>query len=269
MPRYIVFALCLVAYAAHASCPQHPLTAPGQIHLTGDSLMIVTHASSNDDGRIASKFGVDEAVRYARNHRIPVVYLQDDRPAERYFMEDCSPDYWVYSQGGELPFDIDASHVYLAGGHLEICLSVTVNEILQKWTKKGRRNLTLSFFMDGIFSNGKEIGDSDVYYKDYLRFMQVVNYGRPAGEYFPKLTLLETMGVIVNETRQYDYLKRVLPRYDRTLGADYRVELSMSGSRPKLLQPGKKPADQPGRPPVLRFAFIDSADNLNYVGGGE
>ena len=56
--------------------------------------------------------------------------------------------------------------------------------------------------MDGIFSNGKNIADTDPYYKDYVRFMGIVNYSRPAGEYFPKLTLLETMGVIVTEARQ-------------------------------------------------------------------
>jgi hypothetical protein len=39
----------------------------------------------------------------------------------------------------------------------------------------------------------------------------------------------------------------------------------MSGARPKLLQPGRKPPDQPGRPPMLRFSFVDSADNLNYA----
>src|SRR3954470_22166553 len=178
MPRFIFVVLCLIASAAQASCPQHPLTAPAQIRFNSDSLMIVTHASSNDDGRIASKFGVDEAVRFARKHKIPIVYLQDDRPAERYFMEDCSPDYWVYSKGGELPFDINASRVYLAGGHLELCLAETVEEILQKWAKKGKRNLTISYFMDGIFSNGKEIAETDLYYKDYMRFMQIVNYGR-------------------------------------------------------------------------------------------
>lgn len=229
--------------------------------------MIVTHASSNDDGRIASKFGVDEAVRFAKKRRIPIIYLQDDRPADNYFMKEC-PDYWIFSTGGEIRFDVAPSHVYLAGGHLELCLSITANDILLNWAKKPRRNLKISYFMDGIFSNGKYIEESDPYFKDYTRFMGIVNYARPAGEYFPKLTLLESMGIILNETRQYDYLKRILPRYDRTLPADYRVELNVRGSRSQVLQPGKKDAGQPGRPPVLRFEFIDSADNLNYVKTG-
>lgn len=265
MRALLSLALILVAFAARASCPEHAFTDPSQVVLKNDAVMIVTHASSNDDGRIASKFGVDEAVRFARKNRIPVIYLQDDRPADRYFMENCSPDYWVFSKAGEIPFDLPVSNVYIAGGHLELCLAVTTNEILAKWSKQPQRNRSLSFFMDGIFSNGREIAETDPYYKEYLRFMQIVNYARPAGEYFRKLTLLETMGVIVNETRQYDYLTRILPRYDRTLPADYRVELSMSGSRPKLLQPGKKSPEERGRPPLLRFSFVDSADNLNYA----
>ena len=251
--------------ACFASCPEHAFTDPSRVRLNGDSVMIVTHASSNDDGRIASKFGVDEAIHYAKKKHIPVIYLQDDRSPFNYFMEDCSPDYWVHSDGGEVRFDVPPSHVYLVGGHLELCLAVTVNDILMNWAKKTRRDLTVSYFMDGIFSNGKEITEADPYYKDYVRFMQIVNYSRPAGEYFPKLTLLETMGVIINETRQYDYLKRVLPHYERTLPADYRVELTMSEGRPKLLQPGKKTVDQSARPPLLRFEFVDSADNLNYM----
>jgi hypothetical protein len=33
-------------------------------------LMIVTHASSNDDARIATKFGVDEAIRFSKARHI-------------------------------------------------------------------------------------------------------------------------------------------------------------------------------------------------------
>ena len=73
------------------------------------------------------------------------------------------------------------------------------------------------------------------------------------------------MGIILNESRQYDFLKRTLPHYERTLPGDYRVELNLRGSRPQVLQAGKKPADLLARAPVLRFEFIDSADNLNYI----
>ena len=89
--------------------------------------------------------------------------------------------------------------------------------------------------MDGVLSNGKYFEEKDPYYRDYIRFMSIVKCARPAGEYFPKLTLLETMGIVIGE------------------------------AKPCVLQPGKRPPGLLGRPRVLLFDFFDSADNLNYV----
>jgi hypothetical protein len=241
-----------VSLPSFAACPKHAFTDPADVKLTGNSVMIVTHASSNDDGRIATKLGVDQAVRFAKERHIPVVYLQDDRPEEAYFMEDCKPDYWV-SSTGEVRFDVPASRLYLIGGHLEECLSATVHDVLLNWSRKPKRNLTVTYFMDGIFSNGKKIQESDSYNRRYQRFLQIATYNKPAGEHFQKITLLETMGVIMNEKQQYEYLERVLPHYERTL-PDYRVELKLIDSPAKIVQRGRG-----DHPPVLRFHFIDSA----------
>lgn len=257
MELLALLGLAWLSLPALASCPGHAFTEPAQLKLTGESVMIVTHASSNDDGRIATKSGVDEAVRFAKKRRIPVVYLQDDRPAINYFMEDCSPDYWVYSEGGEIGFDVPASHLYTTGGHLEECLSSTLHDVLLGWARKPRRNLTVTYFMDAIFSNGKYIEETDPYHRDYVRFMGIVTYDKPAGEHYQKLTLLETMGIILDERRQYEYLQRILPQFARTLGPDYRVELKLLASPAKVLQPGRGP-----RPPVLRFEFLDSAASV-------
>jgi hypothetical protein len=235
-----------------AACPKHGYTDPADVKLSGNAVMIVTHASSNDDGRIATKLGVDQAIRFAKERRIPVVYLQDDRPEEAYFMEDCKPDYWVFSTG-EVEFDVPASRLYLIGGHLEECMSATVHDVLLNWSRKPKRNLTVTYFMDGIFSNGRYIEESDPYSARYRKFINVVTYSKPAGEHFQKITLLETMGVIRNEKQQYEYLERILPHYERTL-PDYRVELKLMDSPVRVVQRGKG-----DRPPVLRFHFIDSA----------
>lgn len=256
--------LVMTGAAALAACPPRELSDPAKVRLRGDAALIVTHASSNDDGRLASKFGVDAAVRFARHQGMPVVYLQDERPAENYFMEDCRPDHWVRSLDGEVEFDFDAAQVFVAGGHLEACLARTLNDVLDAWMRKPRRDLTLTFFMDGIFSNGKSLEEADPYYRDFQRFMGIVTYGRPAGEHFNKLTLLEIMGIVLRERDQFRYLERVLPRFERILPADYRVELRVGDSRNvRVLRPGR------GRgAPVLRFEFIDSADNLEYINAG-
>jgi hypothetical protein len=259
----VILLLLVFSFPALAACPQHAFADPAKVKLAGDAVLIVTHASSNDDARIATKLGVDEAVRFAKSKHIPVVYLQDDRSEENYFMEDCKPDYWIHSEDGEVSFDVAPAHVYSVGGHLEECESRTLNDVLLDWSRKPRRDLTVTYFMDAIFSNGKKIEESDPFYPDYLRFMGIITYSRPAGEHYPKLTLLETMGVILKEQRQYEYLQRVLPRYDRTL-ADYRVELRVNDSLPRVLQTGRGK-----RPPVLRFEFLNSAtDILDAVPSG-
>lgn len=241
-----------VSLPSFAACPKHGFTDPADVRLSGNAVMIVTHASSNDDGRIATKLGVDQAVRFAKDRRIPVVYLQDDRPEEAYFMEDCNPDYWVFSTG-EVRFDVPASRLYLIGGHLEECMSATVHDVLLNWSRKPRRNLTVTYFMDGIFSNGRNIQESDPYIRRYRRFLDIATYNKPGGEHFQKITLLETMGVIMDRGRQYEYLERILPHYERTL-PDYRVEVKLMDWPAKVLQRGRG-----DRPPVLRFHFIDSA----------
>ena len=110
-----------------------------------------------------------------------------------------------------------------------------------------------SYLMDGIYSNGKSIDESDSYYREYLRFMGVVNYGRPAGEHWPKLSLLEIMGIILTEKKELEFLTKTLPHYERTLAQSYKVELKHNDAVQVLRK-------APGwRPPTLRFEFLDSA----------
>jgi hypothetical protein len=252
-----VLCLALMSPLALATCPKRELTDPSRVRLTGDSLLIVTHATAAHDARYVTKRGVDEAVRFAKEKRIPVVYLHDDGPQQLYFMDDCQPDYWVLSEDGEVKFDIKATRVYVVGGHLELCLSATLHGVLYAWARQPKRDLVVTYLMDGIYSNGTSVEDTDPYYKDFLRFMSVVTYGRPNGEHWPKLSLLETMGVIRREEDGLEYFKKILPHYEKTLPADYRVELKLNDSVVKVLQ------SAPGwKPPTLRFHFVDSAIDL-------
>lgn len=260
MKHLFLFLLALIPQLAGASCANHPFTPPARIALKGDSVLIVTHASAFFDARYASKRGIDEAVEFAKARGIPVVYLHDDGPNQLYFMEDCQPDYWVYSEGGELSFDVRPSHVYIVGGHLEKCLSTTVHDILYSWAKQPGRDLTLTYLMDGIYSNGKLIDESDPYYPAFDKFMSIVAYGRPGGEHWPKLNMLETMGIIKHQAHELEYLKKVLPHYERTLPEDYRVELQVNDSTAKVLR-----ASSQWLSPTLRFHFVDSALNLAEV----
>ena len=256
--KFLFAAASLYSCLSWSACPPHKLTDPSQVKLEGDSVMIVVHASSTYDARFSTKRGVDEAVRFAKGKKIPVIYLQDDTPEQFYFTDDCAPDYWVFSEGGEIRFDVSPSHVYIAGGHLELCVSASLNAILYQWAQKSPRKFKVTYLMDAIYSNGKVIDPSDPFYPDFTKFLDIVTYGRPGGEHWPKLSLLETMGIIVREDHELEYIKQILPRWDRTFPKTYRIGVQLNDSVTKVLQ------SAPGwNPPTLLFHFVDSAINLS------
>ena len=257
--QFAVLVICLLwASIGEAACRQHQMTNPSQVKIAGDSVMIVVHQSSTYDARFATKRGVDEAVRFAKSKKIPVIYLQDETPDEYYFMEVCHPDHWVLSHGGEISFEVLPSHLYIVGGHLELCMSTALHDILEQWSKRPPRNYTVTYLMDAIYSNGKMIDPSDPFYGDFSRFMDIVTYGRPGGEHWPKLSLLETMGIIAREEHELEYIKQILPRWDTTFPKTYRIAVKLNDSVNKVLR------SAPGwHPPTLLFHFVDSALNLS------
>lgn len=254
-----VFALILALWSglALAYCPPRSLQAPDQVSLDADSVLIVTHASASYDPRFASKRGIDGATSFARRHGIPMVYLQDDPAEQPFFTEECAPEYWVSSANGELGFPVQSSHVYVAGGHLEQCLFNTVNEVLFSWSLQPERDLTLTFLMDAIYSSGELVRESDDYYANFNSFMRVLEHGRSEEDPWPKITLLETMGVIGQQKQALEYLRRALPNFESALQPDYRVELHLNDASVMVLQ--YEPA---WNSPTLRFRFVDSAHRL-------
>ncbi len=111
--------------------------------------------------------------------------------------------------------------------------------------------------MDGVYQKGMYFQETDPYFNTYKLLTQIADYGRPGSFNFFKLTLLETMRIIMKEDLQYEFLERNLPRFDRTLSSDYRVEIKLDDSRVKVLQKGRA-----NNPPVLLFEFISSAYRL-------
>lgn len=250
----VALVACLWLLTGHAACRDHVVTPPERVEIAGDTVMIVVHQSATYDARYSTKRGIDEAVRFAKARKIPVLYLQDDTPEEFYFMADCAPDHWVYSAGGEIRFAVKASHVYIVGGHLELCMSAALHDIIYQWAQRPPRNYTITYLMDAIYSNGKTIDPSDPFYHDFDRFLEIVAYGRPGGEHWPKLSLLESMGIIRNPVHQLNYIQQILPRWDTTFPAAFRIEVQLNDSVKKVLR-----AADGWSPPTVLFHFVDSA----------
>lgn len=252
-----LLALALCSKAALAVCLQPQFNDPSQVKPNSDAVLLVTHASSTYDTRLSSKRGIDKAVSFAKSKGIPVIYLQDNTPAEKYFTADCSPDYRVFSRDGELPFEVKASRVYVVGGHIEQCLSRTIEGVINSWARQQTRNLSLTFLMDSIYSTGELVEESDPYYDAFSQFRRIIAHRRTDADPMPKLTLLETLGVIDQEESEIEFLARTLPNSGEVLTSRYKVELSLNSMLTRQIE-----AEPEGAIARIRFNFVDSADRL-------
>jgi hypothetical protein len=255
-----LFILMLFAFAGTAgaaNCPPRPFSYPSDLLLDNPAVVIVTHASANYDPRYATKRGVDEAVSLARSKDMPVLYLENEETSESYFADDCSPDYRIFSEDGELPLDIRSTDIYVVGGHIELCLARTLQDVMASWSRHPERALRITFLMDGIYSNGKSLREKDPYYAAAHRFMGIVSHGRTERETWSKLTLLEALGIIEVSERRYEFLQRLVPQYEHVLSASYRVELQLNNEPPRVLRRGN-----PASGMRLQLRFVDSAENL-------
>ncbi|MEZ5651016.1 MAG: hypothetical protein R3E87_10760 [Burkholderiaceae bacterium] len=226
---------------AHAGCDGFAFTEAAALRLDTRRLLLVTHASSAYDSRLATKRGLDELLRRARAARIPAIYLADDSPPDAYFPADCQPNAWVFSEGGELRFQTDADHVLLAGGHLEICLNRTIHALLDQWARRRPRDRRLTLVADAIYANAREIDELTPYFKDVSRFLDVVASARPGGEHWRKLTMLELMTLIRDDVQRRDYLASVLPHDARAMPAPWRIVMRWDGRRELELRASRGP----------------------------
>lgn len=248
----------MAPYLGFASCPEPTLKKATELPVYTDSLMLITHASATYDARYSTKPGLDVAIRKAKEKGIPVISLVDDSPIRDYMMADCVLNHWVYSKDGEIEFAVRASEIFVAGGHLELCLSRTLHDVIYQLSKNPKRYTTITYLMDAVYSNGKHIEPSDPFFNDFAFFMNVVTYGRPGGEWWPKLNLLETTGIIRRIEDDYRYFEKVLPRWDRTFDESWRIELQFNDFETRVLQKGSGFSS-----PAIKFKFIDSAELIS------
>lgn len=238
---------------ARAECAAPGMTDPAQVRAGGRELLIVTHASDAYDSRLASKRGLDALLASARRRRTQTVFLAGDEPARTHFAGDREAGPWVFSEGGELRFDVDATRVLLAGGHLEICLRKTMHDVIARWAQRPARDRTLVLVADAIYANGRDIDHESPQGQAVARFLDIVAHGRPGGEYWRKLTLLELMALVRPREARLQMLIDALPHWQRTMPADWRVEMRVDDERLVLRHPRGRAAA------TLCFEFMESA----------
>lgn len=258
------------ASANLVGCPMPKFTSPENVVLTGDKMVLVTHASTAWDGRFTSKAGMDQTVEFGKKHGMPVVYLQDNDPLEidsekSYFWSDCNPTYVVESSAGEFDFKVSASHVYTVGGHWDACELKTVEHLVRQWKlSQPTQNLTITYVMDGLYLYGNGVTSDDPYYAEWNQFLDRLSFKNPRASWqMKKLNLLEAWSII-NDTEKKnshslmtEFLKEQLPPSLSSFPPQYRIELWLDGKLLEVLQDAA-PSNTDSPAPILKLEYIPS-----------
>ncbi len=235
-----------------APCPYPTFTADKDVSITGDDVLIVTHPATIWDWQFSAKNGVDNAVEFARKKNIPVIYLQDsyDGNSNKYFWNDCRPDYFVKSSGGEFSFKVPAKHVYSVGGHWEACQRTTLDDLMTAWADREGEDLTVTEVLDGIYAYSSYVTSFDSYYNAFQEFKRILQY--PSQRNDIRINLYQSKLLINDEAKLIEYLSRNLPSMYGKL-AKHRAEMHYNGKLVKVIRDGE--GTKPG---LLKLEFIDS-----------
>jgi hypothetical protein len=82
-------------------------------------VLIVTHATTEFDQNKSATAGIDQLVQEFKAKGQPVIYLvsdQSEKGYQKWYTQDRSPDFEVFSEGGEHNLPITANEVTIVGG---------------------------------------------------------------------------------------------------------------------------------------------------------
>jgi hypothetical protein len=87
--------------------------------IANQHVLVVTHATTEFDQDKSAAAGIDQLVGEFKAKGRPVIYLvsdQSEQGYQRWYTTDRSPDYEIFSEGGEHNLPISANEVTIIGG---------------------------------------------------------------------------------------------------------------------------------------------------------
>lgn len=115
-------------------------------------VLIVTHATTEFDQDKSAAAGIDQLVKDFKAKGLPVIFLVSDQSAQgyqRWYTTDRSPDFEVFSEGGEHNLPISANEITIAGGFfgstdtLNGCHALTVKDAIRMHFETSNAPLTI------------------------------------------------------------------------------------------------------------------------------
>lgn len=108
--------------------------------IANQHVLIITHATTEFDQDQSAAAGIDQLVGEFKAKGRPVIYLvsdQSEQGYQRWYTTDRSPDFEVFSEGGEHNLPISSNEVTIAGGFfgstdtLNGCHALTVKDTIR------------------------------------------------------------------------------------------------------------------------------------------
>lgn len=202
-------------------------TADEKVILNQKKLLIVTHATSEFDEKNRAKRKTNETIQRFLNQNYNVVYLQGDAYPEKYYYQNCRPDYYVLSYGGEFFFDFSASEVTSIGGHWQACQLITTRKIISNMQEMPQKKFILTQVMEAIYTYGKiSVYREDPYYQKVMNKISSLETN--------KLTLQDIINEISNLDLKLDFLERMVDHFE--IPSNFHVEINYKNNKKIIYQ---------------------------------
>ncbi|WP_413561122.1 hypothetical protein [Bdellovibrio sp. HCB209] len=126
--------------------------------------LIITHASTQFDEARTAKDGVDQLVREFKAKGLPVVYLVNDQSPlgyQRWYTADRSPDFEIFSEGGEHNLPVHGNEITIVGGFvgstdtLNGCQTLAMKDAIRMHFEVSKSPLTIHVPVKATYTFGE------------------------------------------------------------------------------------------------------------------
>lgn len=211
--------------------------------------LIITHPSSQYDGRMVSKPGIEQSIATAHERNIPVIFLKEPDPAlERYyFVKPSERDLVVNSVEGEHSLRDLPNHVISAGGRFDACQWRTMRDVFKSWDFTRDQDFHYTIIADASYVYGEKIFpdnfEFEVWRREIDRITTITEQQASENEaLIPKriLSLAEMMDIMTLAENELDWNGSHLKQLNflATHVADttpiprmYRIEIKVPGRK--------------------------------------
>lgn len=120
--------------------------------IANQHVLMITHATTAFDRELSAAHGIDQLVSEFKAKGRPVIYLVSDQSKEGYqnwYTKDRSPDFEIFSEGGEHNLPIQSNEVTIAGGFfgstdtLNGCHALSVKDAIRMHFEKTDSPITI------------------------------------------------------------------------------------------------------------------------------